>query len=66
LGAFAQLRQNKNIRTLVFGLFLIYLTGQVMPAIWTFYTKYVYNWSDTQIGYSLAYVGVMVVIVQGF
>jgi DHA1 family tetracycline resistance protein-like MFS transporter len=65
LGAFKQIQKNKRIRTLVFSMFLLYLTGQVMPSIWTFYTKYVYHWSDTQIGYSLAFVGIMIVIVQG-
>ncbi|HRC91670.1 MAG TPA: MFS transporter, partial [Bacteroidia bacterium] len=42
-----------------------YLAGQVMPSIWAFYTKFTYNWSDAEIGYSLAFVGVMVAIVQG-
>lgn len=65
LGAFIQIRKNRNIRVLVLAMFLIYLAGQVMPAIWAFYTKYQYAWSDLQIGYSLAFVGMMVAIVQG-
>ena len=64
-GAFVQLRKNKAIRMLVVGMFMLYLAGQVMPAIWPFYTKYSYNWTDREIGYSLAFVGVMVAIVQG-
>ena len=50
---------------LVFVMFLLYLAGQVMPAIWPFFTKYLFKWTDREIGYSLAFVGVMVVIVQG-
>ena len=46
-------------------MFFLYLAGQVMPAVWPFYTKYLYKWSDREIGYSLAFVGVMVSIVQG-
>jgi MFS transporter, DHA1 family, tetracycline resistance protein len=65
LGAFIQLRKSKHIRVLIFGMFLLYLAGQVMPAIWPFYTKFMYHWTDTEIGYSLAFVGVMVSIVQG-
>lgn len=52
-GAFAQLRKSKNIRTLVVGVFLLYLAGQVMPSIWPFYTKFMFHWSDREIGYSL-------------
>jgi len=36
-----------------------------MPSIWPFYTKYLYNWRDIEIGYSLAFVGIMVAIVKG-
>ncbi len=46
-------------------MFFLYLAGQVMPAIWPFYTKFLYHWNDREIGYSLAFVGVMVSIVQG-
>ncbi len=65
LGAFIQIKKSKNIRTLIFTMFLLYLAGQVMPSIWAFYTKFTYQWSDAEIGYSLAFVGVMVAIVQG-
>jgi len=64
-GAFLQLRKNKTIHVLMFGMFMLYLAGQVMPAIWPFYTKFKFSWSDREIGYSLAFVGVMVAIVQG-
>ena len=64
-GAFAQLRKSKNIRTIVVGVFLLYLAGQVMPSIWPFYTKFMFHWTDREIGYSLAFVGIMVSIVQG-
>jgi DHA1 family tetracycline resistance protein-like MFS transporter len=64
-GAFMQLKRSKHIRTLILGMFMLYLAGQVMPAIWPFYTKYMYHWTDRQIGYSLGFVGVMVSIVQG-
>jgi len=64
-GAFVQLRKNKQIRILIVCMFLFYLAGQVMPAIWPFYTKFQYNWTDREIGYSLAFVGVMIALVQG-
>ncbi len=64
-GAFIHLKKNKAIRMLLIALFFIFISGQVMPAIWPFYTKYLYKWSDLEIGYSLAFVGVMVAIVKG-
>ncbi len=64
-GAFMQLKKSTHIRTLIFGMFMLYLAGQVMPAIWPFYTKFMYHWTDKQIGYSLGFVGIMVSIVQG-
>lgn len=64
-GSFIQLKKNKAIRMLFVVMFFLYLAGQVMPAIWPFYTKYLYAWTDKEIGYSLAFVGVMVAIVQG-
>lgn len=64
-GAFVQLKKNKDIRMLIVVMFFLYLAGQIMPAIWPFYTKYLYGWTDKEIGYSLTFVGVMVAIVQG-
>jgi len=64
-GAFVHLKRNKSIRILVLCMFLLYLAGNVMPAIWNFYTKYLFNWSDFEIGNSLAFVGVMIAVVQG-
>lgn len=64
-GAFVQLKKNKQIRILIICMFLFYLAGQVMPAIWPFYTKFLYNWNDREIGYSLAFVGIMIAFVQG-
>jgi MFS transporter, DHA1 family, tetracycline resistance protein len=64
-GAIAQLKNNKPIRTLLLVLFFLFFAGQVMPSIWPFYTKYLYKWSDLEIGYSLAFGGIMVAIVKG-
>ncbi|MBX7093610.1 MAG: TCR/Tet family MFS transporter [Flavobacteriales bacterium] len=64
-GAFVHLNKMKSVRVLVLVMFMLYLAGQVMPVIWTFYTKYLFTWTDKQVGYSLAFVGLMVAIVQG-
>jgi MFS transporter, DHA1 family, tetracycline resistance protein len=65
LGAFEHLRKNKALRMLFVVLFFLFLAGQVMPSVWPFYTKFVFKWSDLKIGYSLAFVGVVLAIVKG-
>ncbi len=45
-------------------LLLLFLAGQILPVIWPFYTKLALNWSDTTIGYSLAFVGLSMAIVR--
>ena len=63
--AFVQFKKNKNIRKLLVVLFFVYLSAQVLPSVWPFYTKYLYHWSDLEIGYSITFVGLMVAIVKG-
>lgn len=65
LGVFIQFKKDKAPRKLLLVLFFIYMAGQTFPAVWPFYTKLLYNWSDLKIGYSLAFAGVMVAIVKG-
>lgn len=49
---------------LVIAYFLATLAGQVLPSVWSFFTKKVYHYDPTEIGISLVVVGVMVTIVQ--
>ena len=65
LGAFVHLRQNKPVRMSFVVLFFLFLAGQVMPSVWPFYTKYLFHWKDLDIGYSLAFVGVILALVKG-
>lgn len=55
--------------SLVLGLAIIYfilsLGHQVFPALWALYSKAKFGWNPRAIGLSLAFVGVMAVVVQG-
>lgn len=64
-GAFVHVYRNKEIRVLLFIIFLLFFAAQALPSVWPFYTKYTFKWSDLEIGYSLAFVGLMVAIVKG-
>lgn len=65
LGSFRFLKQHKQIGTLAFCFFLIYLGAQSVQCNWNFFTIYRFHWSDKMVGISLAVVGVLVGAVQG-
>ena len=55
----------KGLGMLIIALFLANVAGQVLPAIWSFFTMEVYSWDELDVGLSLAFVGILVAIVQG-
>ena len=65
-GAVAQLTKMPIVLALVVAVFLYNLGHFVMPAIWSYYTIERFGWSPREIGYSLGYVGILSVLVQGY
>lgn len=65
LGTFINLKRNPQIVGLVVGLFILYVAGKTIETIWGFYNMYKFKWNEAEIGYSLAFVGVLVGLVQG-
>lgn len=65
-GAVAQLTKTPIVLALVFAVFLYNLGHFVMPATWSYFTIERFGWSPREIGYSLAFVGVLMVLVQGY
>ncbi len=65
LGTFLHLRKIPSIYGLAAVNFLWQLGHQVLPATWAFYTMYKFRWDHDAVGYSLAFVGVCMMIVQG-
>ncbi|UYL09133.1 TCR/Tet family MFS transporter [Bdellovibrio sp. SKB1291214] len=55
-----------GMRVMVWIYFLLYLSGQSHPSIWTLYTQYKFNWSTFEVGLSLSFVGLSVAFVQGY
>lgn len=60
-----RLTKHKVIFHLILILFFVNIAGQAMPSIWTFFCIERFNWDEKMIGFSLAFVGVTVSIVQG-
>jgi DHA1 family tetracycline resistance protein-like MFS transporter len=44
---------------------LMFLVGQVHPSTWTLFTQFQFGWNATDVGVSLALVGVSMAVVQG-
>ncbi|MGH7538904.1 MAG: TCR/Tet family MFS transporter [Gemmatimonadales bacterium] len=64
IGTLAQLRRQRVVLGLLGALFLWMVGHQVMPATWSFYTKFRFGWSEAMIGASLATAGVMMATSQ--
>lgn len=65
LGTFVNLKRYPHIVGLVAGLLILFIAGKTIETIWGYYNIYKFKWSEAEIGYSLAFVGVLVSAVQG-
>jgi DHA1 family tetracycline resistance protein-like MFS transporter len=65
LGAFINLKRYPLLIGLIIGQFILYVAGKTIEVIWGYYTILKFNWNEQEIGYSLAFVGVLVSLVQG-
>src|SRR6188768_395621 len=64
-GALKSLAHLPMVAGLLFALFLYQIAHDSLPAVWMFYTQYQFDWSPSEMGWSLTFVGVMTVIVMG-
>ncbi len=65
LGSLMQLSKQKTIFSLIIVMFIIELAGQAMPNVWSFFCIEKFNWTEKQIGISLAVIGIVIAVVQG-
>jgi DHA1 family tetracycline resistance protein-like MFS transporter len=66
IGAFKPLFAAGNATPLLVAWFLWQLGGVVYPTTWAFWAKLRFDWTDAQIGWSLAWVGFLQLLVQLF
>jgi DHA1 family tetracycline resistance protein-like MFS transporter len=64
-GSLKQLAKHQTIFSLIIILFILNVAGQAMPSVWTFFCIERFKWDEKMIGFSLAFVGISVAIVQG-
>jgi len=65
LGTFINLKRYPRIIGLVAGLLILFIAGKTIETIWGYYNILKFNWTPSEIAWSLAFVGVLVSIVQG-
>jgi DHA1 family tetracycline resistance protein-like MFS transporter len=65
LGTFINLKRYPQIVGLLAGLFILFVAGKTIETIWGYYNIKKFNWSEAEIGLSLAFVGVLISAVQG-
>ena len=65
LGSLMHLKKYPAVAGLVLSLTLIYIGVHAVQSTWSYYTMKKFNWNPAMVGYSLAFVGLMIAIVQG-
>lgn len=65
ISSLTRLSKYKKLFGLVLCFVCIQLAGQTHPATWSYFTMSQFNWTPAEVGYSLAFVGLIVAIVQG-
>lgn len=65
VGSFAALGRIRTHLGFVAGLFLLQLAGHALQSTWSFSTMERFGWTQRDVGMSLAFVGVVVAVVQG-
>jgi DHA1 family tetracycline resistance protein-like MFS transporter len=65
LGTLLQMLKYPLVIWLLGALFLWQIAHQVLPATWAFYTISKFHWSSAEVGYSLAFVGLLMAFAQG-
>jgi MFS transporter, DHA1 family, tetracycline resistance protein len=65
LGTLVQMRKYPVVSLMLGALFLWQLGHQVLPSTWAFYTISKFHWTSAEVGYSLAFVGLLMAVAQG-
>jgi len=65
IGSLKNIGRYPALLGLIGALFCLQIAGQAHPSTWSYFTMKEFNWTLKEVGYSLAFVGLMVAIVQG-
>ena len=65
LGSLNALKKYPSVLGLIGALTFIYLASYAVQGTWTYFSMEKFNWSESVVGYSLGFVGIMSALVQG-
>jgi MFS transporter, DHA1 family, tetracycline resistance protein len=65
VGSLLNVGRYPQILGLVFAMFLLYIAGHAAQSTWTYFTFEQFKWTEKEVGYSLAFVGLIIGLVQG-
>lgn len=65
VGSLLRLRRYPVILSLTASLFLVYIAGHSTQSTWAYFTMERFGWHEKEVGLSLAFVGLVVGVVQG-
>jgi len=65
VGSLLALRRFRGVVDLAWMYFIFMFGNTMLQSIWVLYTGYRYHWTTLEVGLSLAFVGVMAIVVQG-
>jgi DHA1 family tetracycline resistance protein-like MFS transporter len=65
LGSLIQLKKYPAVAGLIISLTLVYIGAHAVQSTWSFYNIGKFHWDEKMVGYSLAFVGFMIALVQG-
>lgn len=65
LNTLANLKKFPVLAGLVASFVLVSLAAHAVQSNWSFYTMYRFEWTEEEVGYSLAAVGVLIAVIQG-
>lgn len=64
-GSLKHLTKYPVVSGLVASLVLVYLASHAVQSNWSFFTMFRFKWTSVEVGYSLGFVGLLVMLVQG-
>jgi DHA1 family tetracycline resistance protein-like MFS transporter len=66
VGTLLSLRKHPSVLGMIAAYFIFLLGHQSLPAMWSYFVIERFQWSEAEVGYSLGFVGLVMVVVQAF
>ena len=63
-GTLLQLSKYNKVKSLLLAFTFLYLGSHAVQSVWSYFTMYQFNWNEGTVGLSLAFVGILVALVQ--